>query len=227
LNAIAGGMEADPALSDPRHAAYMLATAWHETAFTLLPIVERGSKAYFNKYDPVLADTPRRRERAREMGNVREGDGFRYRGRGYVQLTWRNNYARASRHVGVDLLGEPDLAMNPDIAYRIMSAGMLEGWFTGKRLSDYINSSKTDFVQARRVINGLDRASDIAQYAIKYRSVIEASIARPEAPRAITLAELPIVRDGSGIRALQRLLGVDDDGEMGQQTYRALLALKG
>ena len=223
LNAIADGMESAPTLSDPRHAAYMLATAWHETAFTLLPIVERGPRSYFDKYDPVRANTAERRARARAMGNVQEGDGFRYRGRGYVQLTWRNNYALAGRALNADLVSNPDLALQPDIAYRIMSSGMLEGWFTGKKLSDYINNGKTDFVQARRIINGLDQAGVIAQYAAQYRGIIEMSLLQIKS-QPITIADLPVVTDNAGIRALQRLLKVEDDGKMGQQTYRALVA---
>jgi predicted chitinase len=225
LNAIADGMESDKELSDPRHAAYMLATAWHETAFTMLPIVERGPRSYFDKYDPVRADTPKRRERAREMGNVQEGDGYRYRGRGYVQLTWRNNYALAGRVLNVDQVDSPDLALQPGLAYRIMSRGMIEGWFTGKKLSDYIHGSKADFIQARRVINGTDEAAAIARYAERYRGIIEASMAKTDQPSTVTIADLPVVRDGAGIGVLQRLLGVDDDGAMGQQTYRALIAL--
>ena len=224
LNVIADGMEADPVLSDPRHAAYMLATTWHETAFTMLPIVERGPRSYFDRYDPVRANTDARRKRARAMGNVNEGDGFRYRGRGYVQLTWKNNYALASRALGVDLVTNPDLALQPDIAYQIMSRGMLEGWFTGKRLSDYINASKTAFIEARRVINGLDQATAIAQYAALYRGIIEMALLQIQ-PKQLTLADLPVVKDGAGIRALQRLLNVDPDGAMGEITYRAIAKL--
>jgi predicted chitinase len=234
LNALADGMETDPLLTDPRHAAYMLATAWHETAFTLLPVVERGSKSYFNRYDPVLAEKKQHRDRARRMGNIYEGDGWRYRGRGYVQLTWANNYRHAGVVLNADLIGNPDLALQPGIAYRIMSSGMIEGWFTGKKLADYINASRTDFVQARRVINGLDRAEDIAVYAERYLDIVKAAIVAPSTPAVspapepikparMSISQLPIVHDSTSIRALQRALGVNADGIIGPKTYRAIL----
>ncbi len=175
INRILDGMDDDEELSDIRHAAYMLATAWHETAMTMQPIAERGPVSYFNRYDPVLADTQRRRDTARAMGNQRQGDGYRYRGRGYVQLTWRNNYVRAGLKLGVDLAGNPDLAMEPRIAYSAMSAGMREGWFTGRKLSDYIRPGRIDYVNARRIINGTDKAAEIAAYARGFESILRAA----------------------------------------------------
>ena len=175
------GMAADPPLTDVRHAAYMLATAWWETAQTMQPIAERGRKTYFNRYDPVLAKTPKHRARARAMGNTQEGDGYRYRGRGYVQLTWRNNYRRAAEVVGVDLVADPDRAMDPAIAYQIMTHGMRHGWFTGVKLADVLGGSRYDYVQARRVINGLDEAQRIAGVARQFETILRAALIEKKA----------------------------------------------
>jgi hypothetical protein len=69
---------------------------------------------------------------------------------------------------GADLVANPDLAIQPDIAAHILFYGMEHGTFTGKKLSDYFNETKCDWVGCRRVINGVDHNNDIAQLAIKY-----------------------------------------------------------
>lgn len=146
--------------------AYMLATAWHETAQTMRPIKERGGEAYFTKLYDVAGDRPKV---CIQYGNTCAGDGPRYCGRGYVQLTWKSNYAKASQALGVDLVANPDLAMDPHNAAVIMLDGMRDGWFTGKRLSTYLPAkgvaTKDQYIQARRIINGLDKADLIEDYA--------------------------------------------------------------
>ena len=90
-----------------------------------------------------------------------------YYGRGYVQLTWKANYEKFAQFTGADLVGNPDLALRPDIAAKIIAYGMKNGSFTGKKLSDYISGAKQDFENARRIINGTDKASQFAGYARK------------------------------------------------------------
>lgn len=151
-------------------AAYMLATAWHETARTLQPIHERGGNAYFtDRYDPHGSHP----NIAAALGNTQPGDGARYHGRGYVQLTGRANYARAERELARPLLSQPDLALDPDVAAQVLRRGMGEGWFTGRRLANFLPSTG-GFVQARRIINGLDRADDIAAYARSFQAALVA-----------------------------------------------------
>ena len=121
--------------------AYALATAYHETAHTMQPIKEYGGPKYFTRmYDP----TGTRPKLAASMGNTSAGDGPKYCGRGYVQLTWKNNYARAGKAIRVDLVNNPDLAMQPDNAARIMREGMVDGWFTGKAFKDYLPDGRAD-----------------------------------------------------------------------------------
>jgi putative chitinase len=166
-----GFISADPAISDIRWAAYMLATVKHECADTWVPINERGSSDYFHKYE---ADTPL----GHRLGNTQDGDGFRFRGRGYVQITGRANYDNLGRQIGLNdgLLKNPDQALDPQIAYKIMSLGMRKGCFTGKKLSDYINQNTSDYVNARRIINGTDQAERIAGYAAKLQQVLTAAL---------------------------------------------------
>ena len=113
--------------------AYMLATAKHETGHTFEPITERGNRSYFNKYDPVLTNTPERRKRAIEMENTQQGDGFKYRGRGYVQLTWKKNYRKSGEYLKKDLVNNPELALDQKNATKIMIYGMETGMFTTKK----------------------------------------------------------------------------------------------
>jgi len=155
----------------PKWTAYALATADRETGGTMQPIKEWGGPAYFTRMYDVQGRDP---VRARKMGNTIPGDGVRYCGRGYVQLTWKANYAKAGDALGYPLTGNPDLAMRPDIAAAIMVRGMAEGWFTGKKLADYITATKTDFVNARRIINGTDHADEIAAEAERYLAALKA-----------------------------------------------------
>src|SRR5579883_1840844 len=103
-----GFISMDPEVMDLRWAAYMLATVKYECANTWQPIAEYGNVPYFAKYD---AGT----KLGTQLGNTQPGDGYRYRGRGYVQLTGRANYAKMGQCLGLgtQLVDSPDLAMRP------------------------------------------------------------------------------------------------------------------
>ncbi len=105
-----------------------------------------------------------------------KGTENRYYGRGYTQLTWWSNYARASvaLGMGLQLLLKPDLVLKPEIAYRLMSHGMRtgEGFANGHRFSDYFHGDITDYVNARRMVNGLNRAHEIAEIAKKFEKIL-------------------------------------------------------
>lgn len=148
--------------------AYALATAWHECR--LEPIREKGGRQYLSKYDTGNL--------ARALGNTpaADGDGILYAGRGLVQLTGRTNYERAGAMLRMDLLGNPDLALVPVNAVRILAWGMEGGHFTGKKLGTYLRGwrgTNAEFVEARRIINGKDRAAQIAAYAERFQSALE------------------------------------------------------
>lgn len=160
--------------------AYMLATAYLETGHTMLPIKEYGGEAYFTRMYDIKGNRPKK---ARELGNLTPGDGARYAGRGYVQLTGKSNYQRASKELGVDFVGHPDRVMEPRLAAEIMFAGMAGGWFTGKKLSDYIGEGKVDYVNARRIINGTDKAKQIAGYAKAFETALRAAGYVGQAPK--------------------------------------------
>lgn len=101
-------------------------------------------------------------------------------GRGYVQLTWEDNYRKADEELGLGgtLTAKPDRAMEPGVAADVMVRGMSEGWFTGKKLGDYLptvgNGTREQHKQARRIINGTDRWDDLATYALKFQDALNA-----------------------------------------------------
>jgi peptidoglycan hydrolase-like protein with peptidoglycan-binding domain len=128
--------------------AYILATTQWETNQTFEPVRE----AYW------LSENWRK-------NNLRY---YPFYGRGFVQLTWKNNYEKYSRILGVDMVTDPDTAMRPNVALFVLVHGFKTGAFTGRKITDYIDDTKTDFVQARRCINGNDKAHEISDIAKKF-----------------------------------------------------------
>ena len=163
-------VQLDPDINDERWVAYMLATVKLECANTFQPITERGAPSYFDKYEPGTS-------RGTDLGNTQPGDGARYKGRGYVQITGRANYQRLGRALGVGdaFVAEPARVLEPLNAYRIMSLGMRNGLFTSRKLATYINDSGCDYLGARRIINGQNMAADIAGYAVQFEAALKAS----------------------------------------------------
>lgn len=155
---------------DRRQLAYCLATFKWETQHTMRPIDEFGTPALFNKrYGPQTAVGKR-------LGNTQEGGGDRFHGRGFVQLTGRSNYRVAGKKFNQDLEANPELAKQPDLAYQIAIQGMKEGWFTGKKLDQFIQPRKApEFEKARAIINGSDKAQTIADFARRFDEVLISS----------------------------------------------------
>jgi putative chitinase len=161
IEALLGFIEADANFTDLRHIAYLLATVKHECADRWHPIPEFADGT---QYEGRLS-----------LGNIMPGDGPRFKGRGYVQITGRANYRKFSLKLGVDLVGNPALALDPPISYQIASLGMREGLFTGRDLNDFIHGSHTDYRNARRIINGMDRADRIKRHAEKFEAILRHS----------------------------------------------------
>ena len=175
LELLGRNMVEDGELKSVQWAAYMLATVKHECANRWMPITEYGRRDYFDKYETGT-------RLGRRLGNTEPGDGYRFRGRGYVQITGRANYARMTEALALgddeDLVRDPDQALRPVIAYRIMSLGMRKGLFTGRKLADYINDAGCDYKEARRIINGQDQAELIAGYAETLEAILREAIVR-------------------------------------------------
>ncbi|MCT8946311.1 hypothetical protein [Pseudomonas iridis] len=128
----------------------------------------------------MLADTATRRQTAIGNGNTVQGDGFKYRGRGLVHLTWKKNYQKAKDYFGIDFVSHPDEAAGFENSVPIMIWGMKEGIFTGKKLGDYVNNTTKDYEGARKVINGSDQKALIASYAVKFEAILKATSIAPE-----------------------------------------------
>jgi len=148
-----------------RDLAYILATAYHETARTMQPVRETLAT--------TDAKAKERLTKAWKSGKLSwvksdywSGGWF---GRGLVQLTHRENYVKAGKKLGIDLVSDPSKAMIPEVSALILVRGMQEGWFTNMKLTD-----AADFREARRVVNGTDRASQIAMYADAFLSALDA-----------------------------------------------------
>jgi hypothetical protein len=151
--------ERDHASRDDRWLAYILATVHHETDKKFQPLEEYG------------------RGRGRPYGRPAGPHGHRYFGRGYCQLTWDHNYRRFGELLGLPLLAQPDLACEPGPAADILFRGMIDGLYTGKKLADYINGARCDWVNARRIVNGTDKAHLIADHARRFYAAIGYTVA--------------------------------------------------
>jgi putative chitinase len=192
---------------DNRKLAYILATAQHESNFR--PITEnltytsasRLMQVWPSRFPTVESAKPYVKSAQKlanlvyggRMGNDEKNDGWTYRGRGFVQLTGYANYEKFNKLIGESLSGFPELAQRPEYAARILVVGLMKGMFTGKKLGDYINASKTDYINARATVNGDVKANGakIAGYADKFETALEKSpVAAPAIPKpSVPVAE--------------------------------------
>lgn len=170
-------VENDELWTDIRHIAYMLSTVFHETAGSFQPVVEGY---YLAKTNPP--DYSGKTKRVKDFQKTLRY--YPYFGRGYVQLTWKTNYEKAGKAFGVDLVNKPELALQPDIAFKCLG-GMFKGWY-GAKLGTYINAEKTDYVNARRCVNILDKAGLIAGYARSFEKILKSSAAKSNGDSAKT-----------------------------------------
>ena len=139
--------------------AYILASAEHESdSFNTLEEYSAGDQY----------------EGRNDLGNTQSGDGRRFKGRGYVQLTGRRNYTKYAEITGIALVNLPIILMNwPALSVFVIVDGMTRGIYTGRRLEEFVNNSKEDFYNARQVVNGHDRAEKIAAQATDWLSELD------------------------------------------------------
>lgn len=185
LNQFLDFIERDTYVKSIYQFAYIMATAWHETAFTFKPIKEYGGNDYFVKRYWTNVSV------RNDLGNKSKEDAINFAGSGLVQLTGRNNYTRATKELRkqrpdlvaefeyrtgqtFDLVKYPKQAMDPQIAYGVMTLGMMQGWF-GKKLATTVTDTKhsfTHYKSARGSVNGTDKDDEIANYALEFEKVL-------------------------------------------------------
>jgi len=159
-------LQAEPGLSLDQ-AAYILATAhWETDHFQTLLEYADGS-AY---------------EGRTSLGNIHAGDGRKYRGRGYAMVTGRRNYQLVQDKFSIPAVDTPDVLLRPAVAAAVCVTGMMEGWFTGRALPSYVNAAKADFYGARAVVNGNDRAAEIAALALDYQQALNVAVVAARHP---------------------------------------------
>lgn len=144
--------------------AYLLATAYHETGYDFIPKREYGTKEYFIRRYWTNSKV------ARWLGNDNSSEAVKYCGRSLVQITGETNYERFG------IADNPEKALETETAIRIIFEGMIKGIFTGKKLSDFYYKGKYNYLKARSIINGNDKAFDIASHAENFQMVLNKSI---------------------------------------------------
>lgn len=210
-------------LEDKRWLADMLGTTVWETNKSMQPVRE----AYYLN-TPVMWAAPSGPAEAYRR-TLRY---YPFYGRGYVQLTWEDNYRKMTRllrdRFGIDFVQEPDAVMRPDIACAIMFEGMLRadshfGDFTGVALEDYFNDHTEDWVGARRIINSLDHADEIADIS----KLWYAGLGGPSYRRMLKLGD-----KGTDVQLVQDTLNKlgfscgKPDGDFGQNTRLAIISFQ-
>lgn len=147
-------------LDEPRRLAAFLAQLAHESGEFRWMVELWGPTAAQKRYEPPG-------KKAVELGNVRRGDGYLYRGRGPIQLTGRGNYRRAGQALGLDLEGDPDLVATPTVGCRVA------GWFwrDEKKLNPV--ADREDFRRITKRINGgLNGFAERVMYYQRARSIL-------------------------------------------------------
>ena len=215
-------------LADRASMTAVLATVVTEVA-SFEPINEFGDAAYFTEHY----------EGRRDLGNTQPGDGVRYHGRGFIQLTGRANYRSYGQKLGVPLEDKPDLALDSSIAARVLAR-----YFKDHNIADAARQG--DWKTVRKKVNGRLNGWDRFQVAVRKLEQAEAAKGDGLAegaigPDVVRLKQLlkawgeklpqPIKSTPffgpattEAVKAFQRTHGIQATGKVGQRTWKALEA---
>ena len=177
---------------DTRHLAYTFATNFHETGQKMQPVRE-GFKATDREAEAYVQRLYGRK--GKDWYCWADGPfGHVYFGRGDVQLTWYDNYVRMGKILKLPLAEKPHLMLESKISKRVLVEGMLngvsgDGDFTGLALEDFFNAAKDDALNARKIVNRMDKAAMIARYHYQFLAAINKAKTTP--PRRAPAVRLP------------------------------------
>ena len=165
-----------------RHLAYLLATAYHETWGQMQPVIETQSPRDIAR--PTVETAKRRLDNAFAAGKLagvrtpywRDG----WLGRGFVQVTHKVNYENVRAMTGIDVVAAPERLFELEFSARVLVQGCLNGWWTGWKLRDF-----STYREMRKVVNGTDRAEDIANYAAIFQTAIDNADPPPDVPAVV------------------------------------------
>ena len=135
--------------TDIRWLAYELATIKHETANTMQPVREKGGEKYL-KSKPY----------------------YPYVGNDLLQTTWLENYKKVKKFTGVDVVTNPLLIADLKVSAKVALYFMVNGLYTGVGLKKYFNDTKADKINARKIINGTDKAELVGSYYDKFLTAL-------------------------------------------------------
>lgn len=177
--------------------AYALATAYHETGGRMVPVREGFASTDAGARRAVLNLAKKRGPNTAVAKYAKPAGphGHVYYGRGLVQLTWLENYAKSSADAGVDLVKYPDKIMAPEIGARVLIKGLLDGRWNGRGHGLRYYLDKGDLRGARRTVNITDKWELIAGYHRAFLAAINAGggwSQRPEPPRPVARPTAPI-----------------------------------
>ncbi len=157
--------------TDLRWLAYILGGVYHEAGKRMVPVREGFAKTDASARKIVAA---------RRYGKPAGPYGHVYYGRGRIQNTWLENYRKLEARFGQPFVKEPDRLLESKIDALVTIHGHAEGIWTGKELADYFNDTDADWINARRIINGTDKASTIAGYAKAFYVALLDATEKPE-----------------------------------------------
>ena len=189
-------------MTDPNQLGYVFGGVYHETGKKMIPVRE-GFASTDAGARAAVANLFRKKRISRDY--AAPVNGVSYYGRGRIQNTHLANYQKLERRFGKPFVKNPDLLLDDAIDAQVTIVGHMEGIWTGKKLSDYIRPGSVDFRNARRVINGTDKADLIAGYARKFAAALKAAehdvpvalVAMPDPAKAVVDLEKPAVKQKS------------------------------
>jgi hypothetical protein len=158
-------------LTDTRWLAYIIGTAFHESAGTMQPV--REALASSDERAIAILDNAWKKGLLPQVKTPYwrpDADGKSWFGRGLVQITFKSNYEKFG------LVDHPERALELPVAVKVIILGMKDGLFTGHKLADYFNTKGTDWLNARRIVNSMDRAELVATYAKRFYDAIQAAL---------------------------------------------------